>query len=266
MNLRRAFAMSTLMLAALAARAHDTWFQSPVGAASGLEVRLGTGNRFPVYETGIGAEYLELQGCRGPRALDAERPMVPVRNDDHALVLRLRPQALSCWAQLVPLGIELGADKVSVYLREVQASAEVRGLWRQMQAQGLPWKERYTKHARIDWAAAPGAPSTAAPMAMDIVRTAGASNGWHFQVLKGGLPLAGQAMELISESATQGIWRRTDDQGRVSWPALPSGRWLLRGTQLQRSGDDPTRWDSGFVTLAFEVPTQAVSIVNSGRH
>ena len=265
MNVNRSIAICALGWAAFAASAHDTWFQSPSGAAAGLEVKLGTGNRYPVLETGVGAEYLERQGCRGARASDAEQAMTPARNEAQALVLRLRPQAQTCWAQLVPLDLELSADKVAVYLREVQASAEVRGLWRQMQAQGLPWKERYTKHARIDWGAAAGVSSTAAPMAMDIVRTNGPGVGWHFQVLQEGLPLAGQAIELISESATQGIWRRTDAEGRLAWPALPAGRWLLRGTQLRLSVDDPTRWDSGFVTLAFEVPGASASPLKAGR-
>ena len=265
MQLHRFCTILALCLAGLPAGAHDTWFQSPAGATAALEVRLGTGNRYPVQETGIGAEYLERQGCRGPRAPDVEQPMKPARNEARALVLRVRPRAQTCWAQLVPLEIELEADKVAIYLREVQASAEVRGLWRQMQAKGLPWKERYTKHARIDWAAEPGAASVVAPMGMDIVRAAGDGPGWHFQVLREGLPLAGQAMELISESATQGLWRRTDAQGRVSWPLLPAGRWLLRGTELRLSADDSTRWDSGFVTLAFEVPAVAGVPLKSGR-
>lgn len=254
-----------LGLAGSPAGAHDTWFQSPVGAAAGLEVRLGTGNRYPVLETGIGAEYLERQGCRALRAPDAEQPMTPARNEANALVLRVRPRAQTCWAQLVPLDIELKADKVAIYLREVQASAEVRGLWRQMQAQGLSWRERYTKHARIDWAAEPGVASAIAPMSMDIVRGAADGPGWHFQVLREGLPLAEQAMELISESATQGLWRRTDALGRVSWPSLPAGRWLLRGTELRLSDEDPTRWDSGFVTLVFDVPAAVVVSIKSGR-
>lgn len=254
MNVSRTLAVFALGLAALGASAHDTWFHSPSGSTAGLEVKLGTGNRYPVLETGVGAEYLERQGCRGAGASDAEQAMTPARNEAYALVLRLQPLAQTCWAQLVPLDLELTADLVTVYLREVQASAEIHGLWRQMQTQGLPWKERYTKHARIDWGAAPGVSSVSAPMTMDIVRTGGPTPGWHFQVLREGLPLAGQAIELISESATQGIWRRTDVQGRLAWPALPAGRWLLRGTQLRLSMDDPTRWDSGFVTLAFEVP------------
>ncbi|MFM9900991.1 MAG: hypothetical protein ACKVOT_08245 [Polaromonas sp.] len=264
MQARRTFTVCTLSLAALVANAHDTWFEAPKASNARLELRLGTGNRYPVHQTGIGAEYLERQGCRGPQSTDPEQHMAPARNDEHALVLRLPRRAVTCWAQLVPLDIELTPEMVAVYLREVQAPAEVRGQWSKMQAQGLPWKERYIKHARIDERVATGHSPGPAPMAMDIVRSAATTLGWQFQVLKDGAPLVGQAMELISESATHGLWRLTDAQGRVAWPSLPTGRWLLRGTHLRPSDEDPTRWDSGFVTLAFEVPPVAVSAIRPG--
>lgn len=264
------------LVASLSAQAHDTWFRPlapslapvAVGPAVGptngqaVDLALGTGNRYPVQETGVGAEYLERQGCRAAGADAVERRMEPVRNDDHALVLRAPPQSAHCWAQLAPLDIELSAALVAVYLHEVQAPANVRAAWQQMQARGVPWRERYTKHARVDLlpasaraAAAPAPSNVRLPMAMDIVRQAGAAGGWSFQVLRNGQPLAQQAMELIGESGTLGIWRRTDGEGRITLPALPAGRWLMRGTWLRLADDDRTRWDSGFVTLAFEVPT-----------
>lgn len=246
-----------LALWALAAQAHDTWFQ-PLAAAQAaprIELALGTGNRYPVHETGVGAEFLERQGCQGREGQAAERPMQPVRYTDHALVLQVPAQAARCWAQLVPLDIELAPDKVATYLHEVRASTALRATWRAMQAGGLPWKERYTKHARIDLAvdAASAGQPVPVPMAMDILRQPRAGGGWVFQVLHGGAPLAQQPIELVSDAGTRGIWRLTDAQGRIELPALPAGRWLLRGTWLRVSDDDPTRWDSGFVTLAFEV-------------
>ncbi len=36
--------------------------------------------------------------------------------------------------------------------------------------------------------------------------------------------------------------------------AVPlAGRWLLRGTDVRPSTQNPDRWESRFVTLAFEV-------------
>ena len=262
---RKIFIVAALTLVALGAQAHDTWFQPLIGSSDGrtaagaprIELALGTGNRYPVQETGVGAEYLERQGCQGSGDQAAARPMQPARNIEHALVLRPPPEAARCWAQLVPLDIELDAAKVAVYLQEVQASPALRAFWREMQARGLPWRERYTKHARIDLdpEVTAGAQDLGlrVPMAMDIVRQPRQGAGFGFQVLQGGAPLAQQAMELVSEAGTRGIWRRSDGQGLVEFPPLPAGRWLLRGTWLRLADEDPTRWDSGFVTLAFEV-------------
>ena len=269
---RNLFTAFALALCGCSAWAHDTWFQPMALAADAvpLELALGTGNRYPVQETGVGAEYLARQGCQGRDEGAAIQPMRATRNVDHALVLQVPRQAARCWAQLVPLDIELAPAKVAIYLQEVQASPELRDAWRSLQARGLPWKERYTKHARIDLGvdavppalaiALPTTLPTAVPMATDILRLPRAGGGFSFQVLRNGEPLAQQAMELISEAGTHGIWRRTDAQGRIELPALPAGRWLLRGTALRLSDEDPTRWDSGFVTLAFEVPASAAAV------
>ena len=148
---RNLFAAAPTLLAILlatGARAHDTWFQPlpvaptvPAAAvAPRIELALGTGNRSPVQETGVGTEFLDRQGCQGPGEQAAEQPMQAARNIDHALVLRPPSGATRCWAQLVPLEIELEPAKVAVYLQEVQASPAVRTTWRAMQARGLPWR------------------------------------------------------------------------------------------------------------------------------
>jgi hypothetical protein len=262
MSMLRTLLLTTaLALPGLGAQAHDTWFEPLAGrqGAAPTELALGTGNRYPVQETGVGAEYLQQQGCAGAEGQAVEKPMQPVRNVDHALVLRLPPRAARCWAQLVPLDIELAPEQVAVYLQEVQASPALRATWREMQARGLPWKERYTKHARIDLHGSKAAAGHPVPMAMDIVRQPLSGGGAAFLVLRDGAPLAQQPVELLSQAATRGIWRRTDDQGRIELPALPAGRWLLRGTWLRLSDEDPTRWDSAFVTLAFEVAAPAAA-------
>jgi hypothetical protein len=231
-------------LAAAPAAAHDTWFApQPDGTLA-----LGTGNRFPVQETAVGPEYLERQGCRvGNGDAAAARPMQPLHHTEQALLLRPAAGARSCWAQLLPLDIELTPPLVAVYLDEIQAPAWARQAWARQRAEGLPWRERYVKHARIELApdAAP------VPLALDLVRSAGADGGLRFQLLQDGRPLPGQALELVAENAPFGIWRRTDAQGGVSVPALPAGRWVLRGTHLRLADDG--RWHSSFVTLAFAV-------------
>ena len=256
----RAFRLSFAALlcgVAAAASAHDTWFrplESPVGVRL---LALGTGNRYPVHETGVGAPYLARQGCAQGGQASA---MEALRNDPRALVLRADSRAHSCWAQLVPLDVELVPAKVAVYLNEIQAPAQVRQAWADMQARGLAWREQYTKHARIDFDRFDGP----VPMAMDIVRESASDGQYRFRAWRDGAPLPGLALELISESATRGIWRRTDTEGRIRLPALPAGRWVLRGTDLRLSAADPERWESHFVTLAFEVPGVSAAVAGMG--
>ncbi len=247
--MRHAYLCFALALATSAVQAHDTWFHAAAtkpGAAR--ELHLGTGNRYPVQETGIGAGYLQRQGCRGD---SNEKSMRPMRDAEHALVLQANADARSCWAQLMPLDIHIKPDLVAVYLKEIQAPAWAHKTWAEQQAQGLPWKERYTKHARIDF----GDSLTAepVPLGMDILRQTLPDGSQRFRLLRGGKPLAGQPMELIPQNSSFGIWRRSDEQGFIHVGTLPAGPWILRGTVLQIAADDPTRWDSDFVTLAFGV-------------
>lgn len=238
------------------AAAHDTWFEP----RPALRLALGTGNQFPKQETGVGEEYLVAQGCRSASA--GTSALRRVADEPHALLLEplRRPaaagEAYSCWVQLTAFDIEIQNDIVEVYLAEVAATAEVRAAWADLKRRGLPWRERYTKHARIDM---PGRDAQAQPvrMAADIVlEDSGALRAGQTiraRVLKDGAPLRGLPVELRHENAPLGIWRRTDADGRLEVPVPLPGRWLLRGTELRLAAGDPTRWESTFVTLAFEV-------------
>ncbi|HEU5293184.1 MAG TPA: DUF4198 domain-containing protein [Burkholderiaceae bacterium] len=250
------------LLAACApsAWAHDTWF-APRASANPAEVALtlGTGNQFPLYETGVAFEYLARSGCRSD---GQAKPIALQRVDDAPAALWLRANArsdrpLSCWAQLTPFEVELPPDKIAIYFKDIQASPTVREQWARMNARGVPWKERYTKHARIELK--PDA-SAAAPvdMAMDVLiespqRPLRPGQPMQFRVLRDGAPLPDFAVELRSERSPFGLWRKTDAQGRVDFAVPLPGRWVLRGTDLRLSDSEPDLWVSRFVTLAFDV-------------
>ena len=250
-----------LTLAAGPATAHDSWFETQPALAEGAGgalLALGTGNLYPLQETGIDARYLARQGCRAAgqtAAGAAPLALKALRNTPTSLLLRAPKPAATCWVQLTPFDVELAPDKVPVYLQDIQATPEIRATWAAMQARGLPWRERYTQHARIEL----GPPSAGpAPLGLDLrIENAGTSmrGGTNLtaQALRDGQPLAGLALELRSDSSPLGIWRRTDAQGRISVSAPLPGRWLLRGVDLRVSDADPERWDSRFVTLAFDV-------------
>jgi len=166
--------------------------------------------------------------------------------------------AVTCWAQLVPLDIVLPADKVRIYLREINASRATQEAWAEMRSRGVAWKERYTKHARIELAGTASTRPRPVDMGMDILMESGPQamrpgDPLVFQVLRDGAPLADFAVELCSEQQRLGVWRRTDADGRVRLPAPPAGRWVLRGTDLRLSQSDADTWESRFVTLAFSI-------------
>ena len=221
---------------------------------------LGTGNQFPVHESGVGFEYLARSGCRSDAP--GSKPIALQRVDDAPTALWLRApvrgdQPLSCWAQLSPLEVQLAPDKIALYFKDIQAPTAVRQQWATMSARGVPWKERYTKHARIEIKPGAGA-ALPVDMAMDVLlespqRPLQQGQALQFRVLRDGQPLPDFAVELRNERSPLGLWRKTDAQGRVSIVAPLPGRWVLRGTDLRLSESEPDLWVSRFVTLAFEV-------------
>ena len=261
---------AALTTAAAPAQAHDSWFALLTQGRAGTLLALGTGNRFPVFEFGIEARYLVKPGCRdgagAPLALEA------LRDGPAALWLRSSADASSCWAQLSPFEVDLPNDKIALYIDEVRPPPAMLAAWEAMRARGLPWHERYTKHARVALPAADGsfgaAAAMPAPMGMDLLleREGGELR---FQLLRDGQPLPGLALELQSaDSQTPGRWLRSDAQGRLKIATPGAGRWLLRGIDLRlaieqpnqpnqptqpNQPNQPERFDSRFITLAFEL-------------
>lgn len=253
-GLQRLAAAVALACAVASAGAHDTWFERLSGPTGPALLALGTGNQFPGRETGVGAEYLVQQGCQTSADAPAAAlppPLTPLRNTPAALLLRAPAGALGCWMQMAPFDIELPADKVALYLDELNASPSLRDTWAALQARGLPWRERYTKHARIELQ--PGGAATSVAMGMDALlqRSAGQLV---FTLLRDGQPLPHLAVELRGTAPGASAWHRTDSQGQLRLDAPAPGRWLLRSIDLRLVPEaGGSRWDSRFLTLAFDV-------------
>jgi hypothetical protein len=266
MLLPRFAAALALLACGAGASAHDTWFQ-PLGGPSGAPLlSLGTGNRYPVQEFAVGAEQLARRGCHSGDG--AEVSFSAVRHLPKALLMqavvagapRERLVApLSCWTQLVPFEVELEPRLVEVYLDEINAPAAVREAWASMRSRGVVWKERFTKHARIELPAGGSmAPPVPSGMGLDAMPEGGLQrlrpgDPMVVQVLRDGQPLPGLPTELVDAHGASGGWFRTDHQGRVGFSAPAAGRWMLRGTDLRLSTSQPHSWDSRFITLVFEV-------------
>jgi hypothetical protein len=243
---------TVLSLAATSAAAHDTWFEPRADGS----LALGTGNRFPVMELAVDDKYFVKRGCIAadgtPRALDKQRFA------DTATWLRPHAgAAATCFVQLEAFDVELPPDKIAIYFKEIRPSTSVLAAWEQVRARSLPFKERYIKSARVDFGAGAGSAKPAGPV-MDALRLepAGAlSVGSEavFQVLRDGQPLPDFNVELVNERSPLGLWHRTDAQGRVRARLPLPGRWLLRGTDLRVAAADATRFESWFITYAFEV-------------
>ena len=254
--MNKPIALLLLAASSLGVQAHDTWFE-PLASPSGeANFALGTGNRFPLSDQGVDAKFFSKSGCRGTdgKAL----PLETLRYTEKSTRLRARPamaSQLTCFVQLDPFEFDLPPDKIEIYFKEIRPNAAVLAAWAGLRARGLPFHERYTKSARIDGANA--APLPVGTL-MDVLRlspsgplTVGIEA--EFQVLREGRPLADFPVELINERSPIGLWQRSDAQGRVRARLPLPGRWLLRGTDLQLSPGDATKWESQFITYAFDV-------------
>lgn len=274
--LRPAAALLLLLMLASAASAHDTWFEAKTSKRSGrIIMALGTGNQFPVMETPIDLAYLPVHACQqGSKPL----PLQGLAMTAKALLMMTQAEGdgdgegpISCWAQSAAFELELAPDKIELYFAEVNPPPALRAHWAALQARGLPWRERYVKHARIELASErlSAATSAATPTAalmpavsgigMDLLMSsqqpARSGADLAFQVLRDGAPLPDFALELRAAEppAEAGQWLRTDAQGMLRIKAPAAGHWLLRGIDLRISPTRPDEWDSRFITLAFEV-------------
>jgi Domain of unknown function (DUF4198) len=235
------------------ASAHDTWFE-PLGTG----LALSTGNRFPLSDLAVDDKYFVKSGC--VNADGKARMLDKLRFTDKATLLRSKDRVgsepLTCFMQLQPFDIDLPPDKIEIYFKEIRPSAAVLAAWADLKARGLPFKEHYTKSARIDV----GADASPQPVGtvMDALRVSprGAltvGSEAVFQVLLAGKPLPDFPVELINERSPVGLWHRTDAEGRINAKLPLPGRWILRGVDLHLAADDATRWESWFITYAFEV-------------
>lgn len=253
---------------ALPAAAHDTWFERRAQAAPQRPVTvLGTGNLFPVFDSRNELDSLVKSGCRAGGL--TQGPLVVAEPQAEALVLTTpmelpRAPRVTCWAQLKSFQADLADELVEEYFKEAMPPASVRQAWVAQKARGLPWRERYVKHARSEWFTDPQAAEAAAPepsgMGMDALmlqplKAPRVGDELEFVVLKDGRPMAQFPVEFRLHHSRFGLWRRTDDQGRVKLRASSAGRWLLRGIELTPPPPEATEpvWQGLFITLAFDV-------------
>jgi hypothetical protein len=271
-RLLRLVALLAFGAAAPTARAHDTWFAPlPPSERGELMFAFGTGERFPELQTPVGWHLVKRSGCRAEGGV-REAGMRWVADQPGALVVRsARPvpatSAASCHIQLEPIELEIEKEAtVQLYLDEIRAGPAIREHWATLRERGLRWRESYVKHARIEvngeareGVSAPVVQAQAVKgLGMDarIVSTPWPmreGDAFKAQVLRDGQPLAGLPVQLVSDLSPLGIWRTTDASGFIEVPLPLATKWLLRATDLRIAEGDRERFDSRFLTLAFEV-------------
>lgn len=250
-------ALAAAAFASAPAAAHDTWFERlPEAVAGGVELALGTGNRFPRMEDPVGHRHVVKSGCLDTQ--HADRPLVLLRHARRSTRLRaegVAPPAFSCWMQLEAFDVELDAARVQVYFDEARPPPAVVAAWQAIAARGEPFRERYVKGARIDGAATP---ARGPVLDLDLLRRVPAGP-WRagvegrVEVQRDGRPLPGLAVELVSADRRVATWLRSDAGGGVLLRPPAPGRWLLRAVDLRAPAAPGARFESRFVTLAFDV-------------
>ena len=252
--------LAVLALACGTASAHDSWFEKLEPTERGEAVlALGTGNQFPAFDTTLRMESIKAAGCG-----DTAGKGVPLRwmadQPTRLLMRSTRPlpanTPLSCLARLATAEVSIDNATVEVYLAEIQAPEPVRAHWRALRDKGVKWQESYTKLARIMMSGNLASGDTSQGLDLRVENqqpVLRAGDTLQVQLLLNGQPLAGQAVELRSDLSPIGIWRKSDEQGRISFPLPLAARWLLRGVYLRPAAQQPEQWESDFLSVAFEV-------------
>jgi hypothetical protein len=262
----RAALLAALCLAASPGHGHDSWLSRARGAAppGQLVLELATGNRYPVQEFSQTPASVARSGCSDGAVRTPLRPLsVQPQWLELASPVPDTGVPISCWVELAAAEIEIDPARVDVYFAEIKASPAIRQAWAEMRSRAIPWRETYRKFARIELALSGAAPperlaTARRPAGLDLeivllgTQPVSVGQPLEFQVIRDGRPLAGFAVELVSERSALGIWGQTDGEGKLRHRLPFAGRWLLRGTDLRLSAQHPNTWESRFVTLAIE--------------
>jgi uncharacterized GH25 family protein len=258
--------LPALMLAvalSTSASAHDTWLIPDLfnlAPKATVTLDMTSGMEFPKLDVGPKPERVESANCRlAGKTFDITNKLAAPNSLQFKAELAEAGVA-TFWVKLPPRSIELKPEEVKEYLDEVDAPEALRKQWAEMKEQR--WRESYTKHPKTF--ARVGEPSSdrswAEPVGMflEIVPEKDptglkAGDDFPVRVLKDGKPFATFSLNAVSAGQTKGETRKTDSEGRVKFRVGTAGRWLLRGTDIRKSNQPETDWESDFVTLTVEV-------------
>lgn len=255
-------ALTVAALLGRSARAHDTWLipdQFGLAPKSTVTLDMTSGMEFPKLDVAPKPERVQSAQCRlaGKKFDITDKSAAPNSLQFKAELADVG--IATFWVKLPPRSLELKPDQVKEYLDEVDAPEALRRQWAEMKEQR--WRESYTKHpktfARVGEPQSDRSWAEPAGMFLEIVpekdpTALKAGDDFPVRVLKDGQPFADFSLNAVGAGEPKGESRKTDSDGRVSFRLNKDGRWLLRGTDIRKSNQPDTDWESDFTTLTVE--------------
>jgi uncharacterized GH25 family protein len=256
-------ALAFTIALATPASAHDTWLipdQFNVAPKAMVTLDMTSGMEFPKLDVGPKPERVEGAKCRlAGKTFDITNKSAAPNSLQFKAELA-EVGVATFWVNLPPRAIELKPNQVKEYLDEVDAPEALRKQWAEMKEQR--WRESYTKHpktfARVGQPQSDRAWAEPVGMFLEIVpekdpMALKAGDDFPVRILKDGKPFADFSLNAVSAGEAKGETRKTDSEGRVTFQVSREGRWLLRGTDIRKSNQPNTDWESDFTTLTLEV-------------
>lgn len=263
--LTRLAAGALLLAPVVSGRAHDTWMQPERFAATpgaSLVLDLTSSDGFVGFQTPIQPDRLALTIGRLDGAEVKFGPASPAEQSLRFPVTLAKPGVAVLGVQLKPRLLDLAADKIELYLREIHAGDDLREQWGAV-PEPKKWRESYVKHAKTfvrvgEPAADDRAWAEPLGLALEIIperdpTTLKEGDALPVRVLRGGKPLAGFALGYVSAGETREHVAVTDAEGRATAKLDATGIWLVHGTDLRRVTNGEREWDSDFTTMVVEV-------------
>ena len=255
-----------LLLAALlgVAFGHDTWLmaaQTKVKPNTTVTFDLTSGMAFPALDVGPKRE--RIQGAYY-RLNNQSSDMTDIIAGEKSLQFKTKLSetgVATIWVKLPARRIELKPEEVKEYLDEVSAPESLRRQWAEMK-EPKRWRELYTKHpktfVRVGDPISDNSWNKPIGIFLEIVPEIDPTSlkdgdDFPIRVLKDGKPFADFALNAVTGGDKKGETRRTDHDGKVTFKMNKTGRWLLRGTDIRKSDQAETDYESDFATLTLEV-------------
>lgn len=254
-----------LLASALGSGAHDTWMQPErfsVTPGASLVLDLTSSDGFVGFQTAIKPDRVALtMGKLGGSAVAFIAPS-PGEQSLRFPITMEKPGIAVLGVRLQPRLLDLAADKIELYFREIHASDDLREQWEAIPAP-KKWRENYVKNAKTfvrvgeppaddrSWAEPLG-------LALEIIperdpTSLKEGDALPVRVLRGGKPLPGFALGYVSAGETREHVAVTDAEGRATAKLDATGVWLVHGTDLRRVTTGEREWDSDFTTMVVEV-------------